>query len=289
MTFLGKSAAEKTRPLSRAAVALALAALLLPGCDRKPTSPPSAPAPAGEAAALPELLLYCAAGIRPPVEELTQRFQTSHRVKIALDFAGSQVLLAKLKLSGRGDLYIPGDKEYMDQAARENLILSQQILCCFVPTILVQKGNPRNIRGIADLLQPGLKLGLGNAEACAIGQISKRIFARNDIAWDRVEKNLAFQSMTVNELGLQIQSGALDAVIVWDAIARYYQDHGTEVPIPAEQNILSTVSVGVLSTTRHKSWADRFVAFATSAEGQAVFRKHHYSVCPGPAGPDRHD
>jgi len=227
-----------------------------------------------------ELLLYCGAGIRPPVQQIVEAFEAEHGVKIIADYAGSEVLLSKIKLTKRGDLYMPGDKHYVDQAAREGMILSQQSLCYFVPTILVQKGNPKNIRNLNDLLKAGVKLGVGDAKACAIGRKTEQIFTKNGIAWADVEKNIAFQSLTVNELGMQIQTSSLDAVIVWDATARYYSDYGTEVPIPVGQNVISTVNIGVLSFTPNRSTADEFVKFAASARGQAIFQEHNYRTDP---------
>lgn len=227
-----------------------------------------------------ELLLYCGAGIRPPVQQIAETFEREHGVKVITDYAGSEVLLSKIKLARRGDLYMPGDKHYIEQAAAEGMILSQQSVCYFVPTILVRKGNPKGIRELRDLLGAGLKLGLGDARACAIGRKTKQIFAKNNIAWEDVEKNLAFQSLTVNELGMQIQAGSLDAVIVWDAIARYYSEHGTEVPIPVEENVISTVNIGILTFTKDRSLAEQFVKFSASELGQNIFKQNNYRIDP---------
>ena len=269
--------ARRHRGTERALATLCLCAfatlcLFHIGCKRqKPEASESEPK---------ELLLYCGAGIRPPVAQMAEAFEREHGVKIVVDYAGSEVLLSKIKLIHKGDLYMPGDKHYVDQAAQEGMILSQQSVCYFVPTILVRKGNPKNIRGLQDLVRQGVKLGLGDAQACAIGRKTRQIFARNDIAWEQVEKNLAFQSMTVNELGMQIQAASLDAVIVWDAIAGYYSEHGTQVPIPPEKNVISTVNVGVLSFTKNRSLAEKFVEFVVSEAGQAIFAEHDYRTEP---------
>jgi len=247
-----------------------LSAVLLLGCDGK--------TPDESDAGTRELLLYCGAGIRPPVEQMAETFEREHGVKIVTDYAGSEVLLSKIKLVRRGDLYMPGDKYYVDQAAEEGMILSQKSACYFVPTILVKKGNPRNIVGLEDLLQPGLKLGVGDAKACAIGRTTKQIFDKNNIAWEDVEKNLVFQSLTVNELGMQIQAGSLDAVIVWDAIARYFSEYGNRIPIPRENNVISTIDIGVLKFTKNRELAEQFVEFITSQRGGDIFRKHNYTV-----------
>lgn len=249
---------------------IVVAAVLLASCDQKESGK--------EQSAEKELLLYCGAGIRPPADELAETFGRKHNVKIITDYAGSETLLSKIKLICRGDLYMPGDKYYVDLAAEKGLILSQKSVCYFVPTILVQKGNPKGIRGLEDLLKPGVKLGLGDARACAIGRKCKKIFAKNNIEWAEVEKNLKFQSLTVNELGMQVQAKALDAVIVWDAIARYYSEYGEEVPIPTEKNVISTVDIGVLKFTQNRPMAEKFVEFAASPQGQAIFKKHLYTV-----------
>jgi len=225
-----------------------------------------------------DLFLFCGAGIRPPAAELAEAFGKENRVNVVTDYAGAEVLISKVKLGQRGDVYMPGDRHYVDLAAKEGLILVQRPVCYFVPTILVQKGNPKKIGGLKDLVEPGVRMGLGDENACAIGRACKTIFEKNGISWPEVEKNLRFKSLTVNELGLQIQAESLDAVIVWDAVARYYAKYGDEVPIPAQQNVISTVDAGVLRFARNRELAEKFVEFMRSERGRAVFRKHNYRV-----------
>lgn len=226
----------------------------------------------------PTLMLFCGAGIQPPVSELVEEFNRSHECRIEVDYAGSEILLSRIKLKEKGDLYMPGDQSYVDIAADAGMIESSTVACYFVPAILVAKGNPEGIASLQDLTRDGLRLGLGDANACAIGRQSRKIFAKNNISWTNVEKNLVFQSLTVNELGMQIQAGSLDAVIVWDAIANQYLDHGELVTIPPDQNVISTVPVAVLSFSRNKALAGKFAEFAASAQGRSVFRRHHYRI-----------
>ncbi|MHC4545614.1 MAG: molybdate ABC transporter substrate-binding protein [Planctomycetota bacterium] len=247
-----------------------IAVVLITGCGRRESTE--------EQAGEKELLLYCGAGIRPPAAELAETFEREHGVKIITNYAGSETLLSTIRLARSGDLYLPGDKHYIEQALQEGMILSRQSVSYWIPTILVQKGNPKNIQGLRDLLQPGLKLGLGDPDACAIGRISYEIFARNNIDTEDIEKNLAFPSLTVNELGMQIQAKSLDAVIVWNAIAQYYSEHGDEVSIAPEKNVVSTIDIGVLKFTKHRELAEKFVDFFSSEQGQNVFKKHNYST-----------
>ena len=56
------------------------------------------------------------------------------------------------------------------------------------------------------------------------------------LAADRV----AFRSLTVNELGTNVTVGALDAAIVWDAVAANFADKTETIAIPAGWNAIST-------------------------------------------------
>ena len=252
------------------------AGVLLGGCDRKDSDK----TPAGKK----ELLLYCAAGIRPPAGDLIEAFSKEYGIKIVTDYAGSETLLSKIKIAGRGDLYMPGDKYYIDQADQAGMILSHRPVCYWIPTILVQKGNPKEISTLEDLLKPGLKVGLGDPNVCAIGKMTRKILEKNGITPERMAKNLTFQSLTVNELGMQIQAKALDAVIVWDAMARYYEQYGDQIPIPSEKNVISAVEIGVLKFTEDRELAEKFVAFLVSQHGRDIFAKHNYRTEPPDEG-----
>lgn len=225
-----------------------------------------------------ELFLYSGAGLRPAVEELVAAFEKEHGVTVIKDYAGSETLLNRIRLNKRGDLYMPGDKYYVSQAADEGLIVDRASVCYFVPTILVRKGYDKtDINTLEDLLDEHVRLGIGG-EACAIGRKTKKIFEKNGIPLEQLEENVEFHSLTVNELGNHIGAGSLDAVIVWDAMAAFYRESGRKVTIPPEKNVISTVDIGILSFSKHKELARRFMQFAASDRGTEIFAAHDYTV-----------
>jgi len=261
----------------RVAVSVLCVFLVMAGCR-----PPAG----GAKASPPALLLYCGAGLRGPVAELAETFGARHGVKIECDYAGGEVLLSRIKLSGQGDLYMPGDVYYVEQAESEGLIAEKSTVCYFVPVILVPKGNPKGIQTLQDLLRAEVKLGLGDPQACAIGRNCEQIFQRAGIDEKAIADRVVFRSLTVNELGTDVAMGALDAAIVWDAVAACYADKTETIRIPAEHNVISTVAAGVLRSSRQPELARQFVAFLTSPEAQAVLARHHYttSLPETPAG-----
>ena len=131
-----------------------------------------------------------------------------------------------------------------------------------------------------DLLKPGLRLGLGNPAACQIGRTSEAIFRKAGIDLEAVKERTVFSSITVNELGVQIEAGQVDATIVWDAIAACHAKAGEIVPIPPGERVISRVGIAVLSFSENKGRADEFARFLQGEEARAIFLKHQYRVTP---------
>jgi molybdate transport system substrate-binding protein len=257
----------------RNALAMPLLISLL-ACGCQPATESTGPAESGG----PRLLLYCGAGIRPAADEIVKAFEQAHGVTVECDYDGSERLLARMKLSGLGEVYMPGDVHYVEQAAEQGLVTSHKNACYFIPVILVQKGNPKKMQSLADLTRPGIDVGLGNPDVCAIGRKSLKLFEKNGIAPDDVQKNLRFQALTVNDLGNHIKLKRLDAVIVWDAMAAYFAADGDVVEIPREKNVISTVAAGVLKSAERPELASKLVEFIASDEGKAIFQKHGYTT-----------
>ncbi|MCX5674434.1 MAG: molybdate ABC transporter substrate-binding protein [Planctomycetota bacterium] len=226
------------------------------------------------------LLAYVGAGLKPAMDDLVKAFGEKTGITVLCDYGGSGMIISRLRLARRGDLFMPGDLWYVELAEKEDLIASKASVCYFVPVILVQKGNPKNIAGLADLVRPGVRLGLGNPKACQVGRASEAIFARSGIPAEAVAGNLVFSSVTVNELGIQVTMGQLDAAIVWDAVAAFYAGKADVVPIPPAQNEISNVAVGVLKCSQQPAAAQQFVDFLVGPDGQAIFRKHQYRTEP---------
>jgi len=224
----------------------------------------------------PPLRVYCGAGIRPPVAEIAAQFGRQRGVTVECDYAGSEVLLSRIKLSREGDVYLPGDTYYVQEAVRAGLIASSRDVAYFVPVIQVQKGNPKGVRSLADLTRPGIRVGLGDAKACAVGRIASEIFRKNGIAEKDVQ--VVFRSLTVDELANNVRLGALDAAIVWDAVAARTADRTDVVLIPPAENVVSTIPAAVLRTSAQPDLARAFLDYLAGDEGKSIFRKHHYTV-----------
>jgi len=225
-------------------------------------------------------MLYCGAGIRPAADALVRMFEERHNVAIDTTYAGSGRLLAQMAASRTGDLFMPGAELYVDMAVEKGLAVAsgRRTVAFFIPVIFVQKGNPKAIRSLRDLARDGLRVGLGDERACAVGKVALAIFKKNGIEYAELEKNVVYKSGTVNELGVAVQLGSVDAVIIWDANARHFAAYGEAIAIPPRQNVISTLPIIMLKSSRHVAESQDFIDFVTSEDGRHILAEKGYTV-----------
>lgn len=231
-----------------------------------------------------KLFIYCGAAISPPMQEIGREFEKRYKAKIEYTFAGSPCLLAQITFTKKGDLYMPGEQWYMDQAIKKGYIERWETVAIFTPVIAVQKGNPKKIKSILDLQRADVRVGLGNREACAIGEISDKIFQKAEKVLNlkglakRIWENAKYMAMQEPELGNTIKLKHLDATIIWSSTAFRIRDSIDVIPIDPRYQINSPIPLGILKFSQNKSLANEFLNFVLSLKGKEIFRKHGFAI-----------
>jgi len=226
------------------------------------------------------LLLYCAAGIQPPVKEIAAAYEKEHGVAVQVQYGGSGQLLSSIEIAKRGDLFLAGDNSYIEMARKKGLVGESIPLATMRPVILVGKGNPRKIRALEDLLRADVRVALANPDQAAIGRTVRELL-RKAGTWDALEKHAAVLKPTVNDLANDVKVGSADAAIVWDATARQYPDLEM-VRSELLDQATEQVTVGVLCASTQPAEALRFARYLGAADrGLPIFRKHGYEPAEG--------
>ncbi|MBC7326911.1 molybdate ABC transporter substrate-binding protein [bacterium] len=231
-----------------------------------------------------KLFVYCGAAISPPMLEIGKEFEKQYGTKVEFTFAGSPCLLAQITFAKSGDLYMPGEDWYMDQAIKKGLIEKWAPVALFTPVIAVQKGNPKKIKSILDFRREDLRIGLGNKEACAIGKISDEIFKKAEKVLgakglaEAIWKNTKYMAMQEPELGNTIKLKHIDATIIWNSTAYRIRNSIDIIPIDPRYRIDSTIPLGVLKFSNNKELAYAFLEFVQSSKSQSIFKKHGFSI-----------
>lgn len=243
--------------------------------------------PSGQTATAPKSLLvvYCAAGIKPPVEAAAKQYEQEYGVGVHLQYGPSEGLLANIKIAQSGDLYLPGDESYLAEAATSNLVAERVRLAEMRPVIAVRKGNPKRIADTKDFQRDDVRVALAS-RAAAIGKVTRELLERSG-EWPALQKKMETSAATLVEAGTvvevanNIKLGAVDTGVVWDAtVAQYPELEGIVVPLfdPAVQHVCA----GVLRCSKQPTTALHFARYlAARDKGAQHFNRLGYKAIDG--------
>ncbi|MCL2114746.1 MAG: molybdate ABC transporter substrate-binding protein [Methanobrevibacter sp.] len=223
-----------------------------------------------------------AAGFSKVGPELISEFNKKYpNIKVNPKYGGSGELFATLETQKKGDVFLPADYKYMEDAMNNNYIANDTVknITKNVPVIIVEKGNPKNITSLKDLAKDGVKVGIGEKNGPAIGKVTAIILEKNNLS-SAVEKNVVVTTTTVNQLLTYLITGQIDATIIWEDMTSWQEGEGKieVIEIPADENEVSTVPVGITTFAKDKDASQKFQEFITSDEGKAVWEKWGFEI-----------
>ncbi len=226
------------------------------------------------------LTFFCAAGLRQPVEAIVADYERDYGVAVQIQYGGSGTLLSNLEVADRGDLYLAADDSYIELAREAGLVVESIPIARMRPVIAVARGNPKEIDGLDDLLDPEVATALSNPDAAAIGRISQQLFEQIG-RWSEMREAVAVLKPTVNDVANDIRLGTVDAGIVWDALVAQFDDLEA-IAIPEGDALANLVSIGVLEACEQPREALAFARYLTARDrGLLQFAEDGYKVVEG--------
>ena len=228
------------------------------------------------------LFIYCAAGMRYPMEKVSKAYEEEFGTRIQLQYGGSNTLLSQLEVSQTGDLYLAADESYIRQARDSGLVTESLNLALMKPTIVVREENT-TITSIESLASADVRVALGNPDAAAIGKKTRRLLTRSG-HWDAIEKNVTDNGVykpTVNDVAGDIDIGSVDAGVIWDSTLNQF-DELKAISTPELDAGEAMVQIGVLNSSRNVTAALHFARYVAARDrGLLVFRQTGFRVVDG--------
>jgi molybdenum ABC transporter molybdate-binding protein len=251
---------------------LALLGLLSAGLMARRDSPT-----ARQAADQEPLVVYCAASNKSVIEAIRADYEKEIGTPLEIQFGASQSLLAALEVAGTGDVYLPADDSYLQVARERGLIADEFPLARMQAVVAVPKGNPKQIKTLADLLKGDVKVAQANPDAAAIGKLTRETLSASGV-WKKLHAQTAVYKTTVNEVANDVKVGASDAGIVWDAVLHDY-DTLEAVAIPELATAQANIAAAVVKKSQHRQSALQFARYL-SASDKGMVRYKQYGFRP---------
>lgn len=158
--------------------------------------------------------------------------------------------------------------------------------------IMVPKGNPAKIAGLADLARPGLRLVMPNPAYEDIGRPIQATLAK--AGGDELVKAVYEAKVRAGETvltrihhrqtPLYLMLGRAEAGVTWQSEAIFQEQIGNpiaHVVIPDEQNVAGTYAAAVLRGAPHREAGQRWVDFLHSPAALAIFESYGFQPYAG--------
>jgi molybdenum ABC transporter molybdate-binding protein len=225
----------------------------------------------GGSATSTTLTVLAASSLTDVFGELGRTYRLSHKdVTIRFSFAGSQELAAQVKEGAPADALATADAQTMDGVAK--YVSGRRVFAHNSLTIAVAPGNPRRIRGPADLSRPGLRVVLA-AQNVPVGRYSRQVL---DKAGATVRPRS--EEIDVRSVLTRVRTGEADAGIVYITDLKSAGRAVSSVPIPADQNVTANYPAAAVKDADHQDAAKAFVTWLTSAEARATLNKYGFTT-----------
>ncbi len=210
------------------------------------------------------LLVYCAASNRAVVEAIRQDYEAETGQTITLQFGASQTLLSSLQVSETGDLYLPADESYLDLAEQKSLLTERYSLAQMQGVLVVRRDHPAPPETWDALLNGTTRLIQADPDAAAIGKLTRSVLDPQG-RWEALKaRTVAFKS-NVNEVANDVQLGAADVGIAYDALLYSYPELRA-IELTELKPIVARVGVGVLKSSQQPTVAQTFARYLAAED-----------------------
>lgn len=234
------------------------------------------------------LMVFAGAASKPPTEEAAKVFEKKTGLKVDVVFGGSGYVMSQMILAKKGDIYFPGSSDYMELAKKKEVVFpeTEKYVVYLVNAINVQKGNPKNIKSLKDLTNPGLKVAIANPEGVCVGAYAVEIIEKNFTPEEKTQfkKNLINYTESCEKTATAISLKMADAVIGWSVFHYWDPERIETIPLKKSELIrIGYIPIAISKYTKKRELAQKFIDFLLSGEGKAIYRKYSYFMTPDEA------
>jgi molybdate transport system substrate-binding protein len=200
--------------------------------------------------------------------------------------AAGSITIGNMRITLKPDIYTDG-KNHMDKIP--GLFSKTEAYADNNLAIMVQKGNPKNVKGLKDLGRGDIRVSMPNPKFENIGKLIEEAYIKaggenlqQAIMIDKVKNGSTYLTQIHHrQTPMRIMYNQSDAGPVWYSEALYQKMIGHPVDIvniPANENINTIYVAGLLKAAPHLQAAKDFMDFLASPAAKAVYKKYGFTV-----------
>jgi molybdate transport system substrate-binding protein len=220
-------------------------------------------------AASNEITVFAASSLTAAFTEIGEAFeQRNPGITVTFNFAASSELVTQIGDGAPADVFASADLITMSTLVETgNADGASQTFATNAAAIIVEPGNPFGITSLSDLADPDLivvtcapEVPCGRYAATVMGNAGLTIVPKS------LEEN-------AKAVVAKVTLGEADAGIVYRTDVIAAGPAATGIEIPDDLNVLAEYPIVTLTGAPNPAGGAAFVAFVTSADGQAVLQQ----------------
>jgi molybdate transport system substrate-binding protein len=200
-------------------------------------------------------------------DEKTTLGSSNPDLSLTYNFAGSQALVTQIQNGAPADVFASADQKNMQKLIDAGLVETPKTFARNTLEIAVAPGNPKNIRGLADLEKSGITLVLEDPSVPA-GNYARQAFQKAGLPAPKPASN----ELDVKSTIAKLTSGDADAVIVYVTDVKAAGSKVEGIEIPKTENVIATYPIAVIKASKNHSAAEAFVDEIVSGTGQQALQ-----------------
>ncbi len=219
-----------------------------------------------------DIVVFAASSLTEAFTEMAEAFSAQNPgATVVFNFAGSSDLVTQISEGAPADVFVSADDSNMTKLtdahenAGEPMSIAKNTFA-----IIVEKGNPKGITGVADLANSDLIVVLC-ADTVPCGKGAKKVLENAAVTLTPA----SFEDK-VKGVVTKVTTGEADAGIVFVTDVSAAGNDAEGVAIPADINVISNYPIVITKEATNPSAAQAFIDFVASDAGLAILSKYGF-------------
>ncbi len=203
--------------------------------------------------------------------------------------AGGTITVGNMTWTVKPDAYFAGLAKVRQLVADGTLVGPAVPYVTNTLAIMVPKGNPAHVTGLADLGRPGLRLVMPNPQfegiarqiKAALGKAGGEALQRAVYETKVTDGTTTLTRIHHRQTPLWLMQGRGDAGVTWQSEALFQEQAGhpiEHVAIPAAENSTAIYAGAEAAGAPHPEAAKAWLGFIRSPEAFAIFRRYGFQA-----------
>lgn len=230
------------------------------------------------------LTVLAAASLRESFTQLATGFEQAHPgVHVRISFGGSQQLAASILLAAPADVFASADVPQMQRVVSGGKATPHAVQwLCGNQLVIVTNGNRSDLKSLADLSRPGVRIALAKPKV-PVGEYSDKVLTAatrliGAVKVAAIRRNVVVRDDDVRAVLLHVSLGEADAGIVYatDVAAAKKQVGSAAIPNSLQPKV--DYEIAPLSGSGQAALARQFTEYVLGPAGRQALARRGFVV-----------